>query len=56
MQIYKKRAVFSNHDLLINHPFSNITLFKGCEKCNNFPSLEENYCGLCGKELYYDQD
>lgn len=50
MQIYRKRAVFSNRDMLINRPFS-INLLEGCEKCNYYPSLDENYCGLCGTKL-----
>jgi hypothetical protein len=51
MRSYRKRFIISNCEILINRPFS-INSFEGCEKCNNYPSLDENYCGLCGKKIY----
>lgn len=56
MQINKKRLIFYNRDLLINHPIIKRCFLEGCEKCNNYPSLDENRCSLCYRRLFENDD
>ena len=54
MQINKKRLKYFDHDFLINRPLlRQLNCYnKDCEKCNYFPSMDEEYCEICFDKLF----